>query len=128
MKRTLLIAALFLGFSATSFADEAYVLKSKGKEVIITDKQQVSETEYVYKVRDIQTGMDYNSLPTQVQIVINTHGKLVDMGLSGNTGEWGGGGLYSEENLLNRVLFEAWESGVLTYNIIFITGDQHWAE
>ena len=128
MKRTIIITALFLGFSVSTFAKDAFVVDSKVKDVVITDRQQVSETEYVYKVRDIQTGMDYNSLPTQAQIVINTHGKLVDMGLSGNIGEWGAGGLYSEENLLNRVLFEAWESGVLTYNIIFITGDQHWAE
>jgi len=55
MKRTLLIAALFLGFSASTFAKDALVVGSKVKESISTEEQQVSELDR-FTVLDQTTG------------------------------------------------------------------------
>ena len=49
MKRILIVAALFLGFSVVGFSQtaEAFVVGSKGKTLIQTDYGQVIEKEWV---------------------------------------------------------------------------------
>jgi len=68
MKRTLIITALFLGFSVVGFSQTKERI-----EVVVTDKLQVSATEQVYKFKDSHTGKDFFSLPVQAQIGIATH-------------------------------------------------------
>jgi len=88
MKRTILIAAIFLGFSVAGFsqttegsggyiyeqyADGTIVIVEGPVGVVVIDKIQVSADQFVYKVKEISTGKDFNSLPTQAQIAISNH-------------------------------------------------------
>ena len=73
MKKTLVLAALCLGFSATSFGADALVVQSKLKKGIILEKQQVSETEFRYLVQDMETGLNFEALPTPAQKAIGEH-------------------------------------------------------
>jgi len=68
MKRTLLITALILGFSVVGFSQTEERI-----DVVVTDKMQVSSTEYVYKVKEVSTGEDFYSFPIQAQIAVNTY-------------------------------------------------------
>ncbi|MBL4716722.1 MAG: hypothetical protein COC01_04990 [Bacteroidetes bacterium] len=78
MKRTLIIAVLFLGFNVAGFSQaEILVVQSKIKKVIITDKKQISETEQAYLVQDIETGFRYEALPTPAQIAIGEHAEFL---------------------------------------------------
>jgi len=72
MKRTLLIAALFLGFSVVGFSQTT----EEVMEVVVTEKMQVSSTVYVYKVIAINSGRDFLPHPIQAQIAIGTHAKV----------------------------------------------------
>ncbi|MBL4715064.1 MAG: hypothetical protein COC01_02435 [Bacteroidetes bacterium] len=79
MKRTLLITALFLGFSVAGFSQT--MEKSTGQ---IIEKELLSFYEFdgdnipivKYTVRDMNSGKVYESLPNQAQIEIGTYGKL----------------------------------------------------
>ena len=77
MKRILIITALFLGFSVVGFSQTEITMPKKSGadriEVIVTDKMQVTSTETVYGVKDINTGLDYESFPTQAQMEIGEH-------------------------------------------------------
>jgi len=76
MKRTLLITALFLGFSVIGFSQTT----QEASEGIITDKIIMGgasgQETMRYRIQDRQTGQVFESLPTQAQIAISTPGKL----------------------------------------------------
>lgn len=69
MKRTLLIIALFLVFSAVS----EFVFCQTTNETVVIDKQQVSSEENVYFLKDVNTDFEYVSIPTKVQLTIGEH-------------------------------------------------------
>ena len=72
MKKSFIIAALFLGFSATGFSQTTD--GSIGTiDLVVTDKIIVDSTQYVYKLKDVNTGLDYVSLPTRDQLAIGEH-------------------------------------------------------
>ena len=86
MKRTLLGTALFLGLSATGFSQTTDVTGTinleAGREAVIVDKKPVSSTQHVYRLKDVVTGVEYESLPTQAQKAIGEHAPMVSGGMS----------------------------------------------
>ena len=77
MKKLLIIAALFIVFSATGFSQTTD--GSTGTiDLVVTDKIIVDSTQYVYKLTDVNTGSDYVSLPTGEQLAIGEHVPVSD--------------------------------------------------
>lgn len=69
MKKTFLALALFLGITASGFTQNVE------KTGLITTKIEVSTTESVYLLEDIQ-GLMFESLPTTAQLAIGQHAKV----------------------------------------------------
>ena len=68
MRKTLLVAALFLGFSATGFSQ--FVTTDNLAGGIIMDKNQVTSSEHIYTLKDANTGLHYESVPSNISFTV----------------------------------------------------------
>ena len=66
MKKLFILSALFIGISAFSFCQTTV-------EAVVVYKQQVYQNIYIYFVKNVNTGLDYISLPTQAQSAIGEY-------------------------------------------------------
>jgi len=90
MKRTLIIAALFLGFSAFGFS------QTTESTAVVLQKESVSSgnenSASRYTVKDLNTGFNYKTVPTQAQLAIGEHAPfLVTKKGNGNSNGNGNG-------------------------------------
>ena len=65
MRKVLFTTVLIIGLSAASFAQEVI-------EVVVISRTEISESKYVYGLRDSQ-GIDFVSFPTQAVKAIGEH-------------------------------------------------------
>ena len=83
MKKLILGIVAVVGLSFATMAQTEEVTT-----VVVSEKVQVSSTEYVYKTMDANTGISHQCLPTKAQIAIGEHALLKRVVLSGHSGGW----------------------------------------